>query len=354
MIKMTEALFLTVIAALGQERSIYGAYHLLQGKKSAQTIQDGHLFSVLPYFGLLPDLKRDDVPKMVFELEKKGLLKRIGEEHVEVRDKGNELIAEYHQQRPYLNDLQGWYYHQQASTFWLRFTLYVQTLTHMQENHTRFFPITQNKRIQQWVKQNLPRTKQERAEELMTLYHECQQFLMQCKEEQAYLFTYQLSSVIRIGATLEQVAYKLKLPSDEAYLLHQACLHQLLKMIVDEKNTYPALAKFGADFAAFIPLTDSAKETLNYLKQGMTVEKIANIRKLKQATIEDHLVEVALYDRSFNIDYFVDVKTQKEIYRAAHHLHTRKLRDIKRQVREEVSYFMIRLTLTRGGVPDES
>lgn len=38
------------------ERSISGAYHLLHGKRSAQTVQDAALFQVQPLFGICKEM----------------------------------------------------------------------------------------------------------------------------------------------------------------------------------------------------------------------------------------------------------------------------------------------------------
>lgn len=46
-------------------------------------------------------------------------------------------------------------------------------------------------------------------------------------------------------------------------------------------------------------LTQSTRKTLFLIKEGHTIDRIADIRKLKAATIEDHIVEIAIHDPSF-------------------------------------------------------
>ena len=54
-----------------------------------------------------------------------------------------------------------------------------------------------------------------------------------------------------------------------------------------------------------ILLTDSAQQTAQLYEQGYSMEQIVQMRKLKQSTIEDHFVELAMYEPNFSIGPFV-------------------------------------------------
>jgi uncharacterized protein YpbB len=54
-----ENILLYCLKQLNGERTIYSIYHLLNGKKSSQTLQDAHLFSLKRYFGILESLTRE-------------------------------------------------------------------------------------------------------------------------------------------------------------------------------------------------------------------------------------------------------------------------------------------------------
>ncbi|WP_100407169.1 helix-turn-helix domain-containing protein [Bacillus solitudinis] len=347
LMKVDEVLMLVICNSFGQERSVYGAYHLLKGKKSAQTIQDGHFFAALPYFGLLKHLKREEINDIIHSFEERGMAKRLADDRIEITEKGRKRIEEYFEQRTYLMYLQGWSYDYLAKIFWQRFTLYIQTLTHVHEQSFQFYPVSHNKSIQRWVKQTLPSTKGERAEQLVELYKECETFLLTCYKEQAQSFVLQLSGVTQIGHTLLQVARILNRPFDEVRIMHIACIHQLLATVTEEEDKFPRLSMFTKDLTKAATLTESTKATLDYLKRGLTVDQIAAKRKLKKATIEDHIVELALEEEKFSIDHYVGLNEQEEILQAAEQLNTHKLREIKLLVNEQISYFMIRLTLAK-------
>lgn len=118
-------------------------------------------------------------------------------------------------------NLNGWSYHQQTEIYWLRLTLVIQSLTHLEQGSS-FFPITQNRSIQAWVKQLLSREGgTARHEWLEQLYRELMAFLTSCHKQQANLFVLQLSGAERIGLTLEQAARTCGLRPDEARVMQQ-------------------------------------------------------------------------------------------------------------------------------------
>ena len=56
-----QAIILYAIKKFQGERSIYAIYHMLQGKKSSQTIQDAHLFGLTNIFGTIPRFTRQQL-----------------------------------------------------------------------------------------------------------------------------------------------------------------------------------------------------------------------------------------------------------------------------------------------------
>lgn len=98
----------------------------------------------------------------------------------------------------------------------------------------------------------------------------------------------------------------------------------------------------------------STKKTYQLWRQGRSLDEIATIRNLKVATIEDHFVEIALRERDFSIEIFMEKNKIKHVQRIIETLQTRKLRVLKQAVGEEISYFEIRLVLAQMEVVNES
>ncbi|QGS69913.1 hypothetical protein CV093_11310 [Oceanobacillus sp. 143] len=78
---------------------------------------------------------------------------------------------------------------------------------------------------------------------------------------------------------------------------------------------------------------------------GLFSRKIASIRDLKINTIHDHLIEIALYETNFPLHHYVDNLEQQEILNAIKLTNSSKLKEIKRRVNDDISYFQIRLIL---------
>ena len=55
------------------ERSIYAIFHMLQGKKSSQTIQDAHLYGLTNLYGIMPNFTRLQLKSIVEKLGSKSL-----------------------------------------------------------------------------------------------------------------------------------------------------------------------------------------------------------------------------------------------------------------------------------------
>ncbi len=53
------------------------------------------------------------------------------------------------------------------------------------------------------------------------------------------------------------------------------------------------------------------KKHIIFGEQGRSLEEIATIRNLKVATIEDHFVEIALRERDFSIEMFMEKRQNR-------------------------------------------
>ncbi|MEK4564818.1 helix-turn-helix domain-containing protein [Alkalihalobacillus sp. FSL R5-0424] len=349
---MKEEILLTMLSAYKGERTIYGAQHLLQGKKSAQSIQDGHFFSLLPYFRLYPRITREEVEQLVTSLESKQLIV-LGDDHrATLTDKGKDKVKLFKQEHAFVQQLDGWKYLKLTESFWLRLTLSIQTLTQLHLNQTSFIPITSNRDIQKWVKRQLPKNRIQQQEELDSLYRDLLAFLDTCSDLEAKIFVGQLSSPSQIGLTIFQLAEQLHVNEDYVYILHRATLHKLFRALLN--GQYPTLRPFIGKLQEHHFSTETANKTAELLKRGLTIDEIVEKRRLKRNTIEDHVVELALYDPTFSIRPYITEADYRQIIVAAEKLNTLKLKQLREHVGHSISYFMIRIALTRKDSSYES
>ncbi|ARK30266.1 helix-turn-helix domain-containing protein [Halalkalibacter krulwichiae] len=344
--KMRLNIIVTILHAFNGERSIYGAFHLLKGKRSAQTIQDGAFFGLMSYFGLYPTLSRQQLEDDVKQLIKTGIVEVVESERVNVTTKGKDQLDQFHKKYAFLTDLQGWRYHSYSEEVWLRLCLFIQTLLNISSKNSKFFPITHRVPIQLWVKRNLPHPN-ERNQTIQSLYEELSIFLSNCSEAQAMIFTHQLSGYKKVGLIHSQIAESMMLSEEEVELCHKASVHRLITEVTENPLQFKQLARFIQDQQQSVILTESAKHTYSLLKKGMSAEAICEKRKLKKSTIEDHIVEIAIQDQQFSIREFVPTETEQAILQLSSQMQTTRLRELKEHLAIEVSYFMIRLVLAR-------
>ncbi|MDQ0205875.1 YpbB family protein [Alkalicoccobacillus murimartini] len=342
---MKKELLLSVLHAYKGERTIYGAFHILQGKKTAQSIQDGHFFSVLPFYNLLPDLTRQEVDDLTHTLESNGLIRRTEEDKAILTKQGERSVHRFTEDHDFISDLNGWKYLRQTSIFWLRLTLLIQTATHIKANQPRFIPITNHRDSQQWVKNHLQRYQGGVDALLDDIYKDISSYLQTCRSEQAQAFVMQLSSPAQVGLTLHQISQTLNLDSIKTNILHKATLHRLFNACED--GAFPSLyaCMGGKENQTFS--TETALKTAQLMKQGLKMDQIIQARGLKQSTIEDHIVEIALYDTSFSIEPYVSDQEIAAIVKASMELQTLKLKELRSVLGDDYTYFKIRMALTR-------
>jgi uncharacterized protein YpbB len=336
------------------ERSIFGVYHLLKGKRSSQTIQDGKLFKLSHLFQAMPDLKRVDVVETVEQLHRTGYLFEKKEGTFIPSTKGKQQIAIRLSKRPLPQYFHGWNYGQAADILWKRLSLTIQTLSNIKEENKRFYPINRDIHIQKWVRNNILVHRKDTEAFIESIYNECTSLLDQVSTLEADIFTLRLSGSHRFGYTFDQLASKFRADEDEVYLLFQNVLHFFISELEQQNNHYKLLSVFIDDVKEQVPLTVSTKKTYYLLKQQLAVDEISRIRRLKHSTIEDHIVEIALHDPTFNIEAFVPNEIQSQIKDAAETLGVRRMKPIMDSLDKSITYFQIRLVLARAGDPIES
>src|SRR3954469_3240333 len=83
-----ENIILYCLKQLKGERTIYSIYHLLNGKKSSQTIQDAHLFSIKKFFRIFESLTRESFEEIITNLVNKQLICLCGNQRYQLTESG--------------------------------------------------------------------------------------------------------------------------------------------------------------------------------------------------------------------------------------------------------------------------
>ena len=306
-------IILYMIKKFQGERSIYAMYHMLQGKKSSQTIQDAHLFGLTNIFGAVPSFTRLQLHTIIETLVTKKWIQVHGKTDVFMisQEGENQLAATL----PIPTRLNGWKYQNITRVFWGRLNLLIQTLSAIIHNEMRFYPIERHPKIQQAIKQFLQKNKQSREGISAQLYEELVEILDIQSVVHQNIFVRKLTGENRIGDTFDQMAKTMELDEWYVRLLFLECLHVMIEEVEGDSKRYVLLAALIGDLHQ-PHLTQSTQMTLQYVNEGRSLMEIANIRRLKVHTIEDHLVEIVLADKQFSIDEYVPDLVEKKIRRA--------------------------------------
>ncbi|WHX99133.1 helix-turn-helix domain-containing protein [Neobacillus sp. DY30] len=339
-----ENILLYCIKQLNGERTMYSIYHLLNGKKSSQTLQDAHLFSLKRYFRILEPLTRETFEEIFYHLLEKELVEASGEQRFQLTSKGEEYLV-YYAQPYYVN---GWRYQPFTSLVWERLSLLVQVISNFTFQETKYIPIQKNVEVHNWLKNFLKSTPVSKRELGISLFSELVDILEQARDVNPEVLIFRLTGYKQIGRTSSQIEKQLNIDSIQYHLEFINSIHCVLYFVENDHSRFKVLSSLLANIAQNDSLTLSAHKTLVLLNQGFTIEEISRIRNLKISTIEDHLVEFALNVKDFSINSYVNEDIQHRILEISRRESTRQLKVIRNNLKT-ASYFQIRLVLAKYG-----
>lgn len=343
---------LLCLQRINSERTIYSLYHLLCGKKSSQTIQDAHLFQITQFYRTYNSLTRKQYENIIIELERLNLIVLTKEQHYVLTDDGRVFLENELKSYPFLSYLDGWNY-QYSEVFWQRLSLVVQVTSHLVNKDRNYIPIQRNRHLLNWLKSFFLHHRLNRKEFSRNLYEELHLVLDQCAEISPNVLVIRFTGYENIGLTEKQACDYLEMEQTLYQYQFQALLHYILEKVQNVPGRFALLSSLIMDLQTTFQITESSKKTLDLLNKGFSIERIAQIRKLKVSTIQDHIVELALQMKSFQIDPFVDKQTMNLILKAREEAASKQLRYIRELV-PEATYFQIRLVLSKFGDNDES
>ncbi|HLR63187.1 MAG TPA: helix-turn-helix domain-containing protein [Lentibacillus sp.] len=325
-------------------RSISAVYHLLKGKRSIQTVQDSHIYQLNRFYGIYPSLQKRDFEEHIHQLADEDMLLLNNTNAAMTTVRGENWLREQKKHVP-VNYFNGMEYYQKASIFLERLLLLIQTMTNSKKNNFHFIPVVDKRIATNWVKRQYYQTHRFQANFLNQLYEELYQLLKCFSEMEANIFVDSLTGYNHYGMSSFQIADHYEMKQLDVPLVRTAIVHHMLTIISRNTAAYPLFTRFLQDLPQEMRITSSAGKTKELLDRHYSAEDIAIMRQLKLNTIYDHVVEIALYDENFPIEAYVTAGEQAEIKGAVKNISSFKLKAIKQEVNETISYFQIRLVL---------
>jgi uncharacterized protein YpbB len=344
-----EAIFLHCLAKINGERTIFSIYHLLKGKRSSQTIQDAHLYSLTSLFYSFPLIDRNRFEKMAAELAGKQLIYMYEPEKYMLTQEGRHWLNSFFEEKPFPSALNGWLYGSTVENFWKRLSLLIQVLSHFIRGEQRYYPVQRDSDIQNWIKSYLYNPPVPLGQLSKELYSELTVLGNQDRfPDDPSILVCRFTGGEKVGLTRVQAAEAFNLQEDEYWYRFLNVLTYVVEEVKSRESELPVLYSIMSDLISEISLTQSSEETYRLLRRGFEIKRIAEFRKLKESTIEDHVVEIALNDNSFSIEPFISQGDIEQVLQKAREVKKRKLKPIKDAL-PQLSYFQIRLTLAKHG-----
>lgn len=332
------------------DRTISSVYYIIVGKKSSQTIQDIHLYNLTRFFRSYPMMKKEEFNQQIRYLENNQLLIVDYEANrATPTKKAENSVKQFINLNPYLTCLNGWQYHKIERIFWCRLDVLVQTVSNIIHYENRFIPIQTDRTFHTWVKSYVKQWGGTRYELSKKLYDELFQLLHDTFPVKQEIIIFRLSGYKHIGKTNEQIAELLQMEKSQYYFQFLSALHYIISHISTNKSKYPCLSELIDDNLLEEPYTNSTLRTKQLLEKNYTLEQIAQTRKLKMSTIEDHVVEIVLQNHTFPIETFVNEHQILAISEVVKRTQSKKLTQIKNELKD-ISFFQIRLVLARMDV----
>lgn len=323
---------------------MYNIYHLLTAKKSIQTVQDSNLFGLTRYYGIYKSLPREEYNQFVNDLAKEQLIKNDENQHLFITSHGENMLIELHGKLAPYFAFDGMRFYEVSYPFSKHLILFIQIITHIHVKKTNFIPIIEDRSIQQFVKKVWSVHKNNSTTLLTLIYRDLDKVLQFFPDVYSALFVDQLTTSKQIGLSKYQLSTKYNINPHDCYLFFMNTIHYICFKIEDGEafqflaNLYPNQAKYRI-------LSDSARKTLYYLNEGFVLEKIAAKRHLKENTIKDHIVEIAYINKTLEWKRYITKQEYDIITEKINTLSTKKLKDIKEQLPESISYFQIKLVM---------
>jgi|SRR5699024_9840473 len=317
----------------------------MTGKKSIQTVQDAYMYGLSPLYGLLPKLKVNFYLQNLSIWESSGFINFNQDDIVSITDVGIEWLEEHE----YLSieDFNGMDFHQRDEQFMMRLLLFIQILTNSKMNNYDFIPIAEDKQYTSWARAMYHQKKGKLNETLDQLEKELSAILKLFSNYEANIFVDRLTGYKSYGKSIYQLADNYNASPIDTQLILTKIIHKMMKQVYKHPELYILLTNVIPELIDQKLLTSSAKKTDELFRRGYSLKRIAQIRNLRLNTIKDHIAEISLFDPSFPYDDFLTNDVQKQIYKVVDNLETFKLKQIKEHIDHEITYFEIRLALSK-------
>lgn len=342
---LIEGIILKSSLHFNQNRTCSAIYHLITGKRSIQTVQDAHIYQLKKFYGVSQSLRKREFDQKINALVFDKLLELdASTSSCFVTPNGMKWLEE-HTGFLKLTDYEGLLYHTASPIFYDRLLLLIQTLSNSCNNHYSFIPIIDKMPILNWVKIAFRQIKQNKESYSNQVHDDLYKLLDSFTREEASIYVDRFSGYNHYGKSKDQLARLYQKDKSDIPLIIERMNHTMLKNIYYSPSRFPGIGFLVTDLWNKQFITNSARNTYQLLLENYSINEISHIRHIKENTVYDHVVEVALFTHDFPVLNYIAEDQRQQILHAVKNEGTYKLKAIKNMIDQSISYFQIRLVL---------
>ncbi|MGM0147338.1 helix-turn-helix domain-containing protein [Enterococcus sp. AZ162] len=313
-------------------------YQLLSGKRTSSVLLFGFFQRLLVVHGCFPSLEQATFDTQIQQMIDEGLLKWEDRElqltkKGEMRRKNKSLLGLHYDK-----------YGRTATVSWRLLKFYVQVVSHLSANETAYLPVETGPFYAYQVKRWLKEATCTKTELVAQVSKELSTIFTLMPDEQANFLANQFSGKKQTGL----LAYQLTTLEDGTaqQLFQDQCIHRLLAIIEQHPDflLYDLLAPLLRQ-----NYNQSMLTTRALILSGDSVEQVMVKRGLKKGTINDHLIEWAIFFDDFPFERLIHSETRRSLASLDRPLLTLRYKDLEGQTIDYGEFRLAQIEAFKGG-----
>lgn len=313
-------------------------YQLLSGKRTSSVLLFGFFQRLLVVHGCFPLLEQATFDKQIQQMIDEGLLK-WEEQELQLTEKGK-----MGRKKESLTGLHYDKYGRTATTSWRLLKFSVQVVSHLSANETAYLPVETGPFYSYQVKRWLKEATCTKTELVAQISKELSTIFALMPDEQANFLANQFSGKKQTGL----LAYQLTTLEDGVaqQLFQDQCIHRLLAIIEQHSDflLYDLLAPLLRQ-----NYNQSMLTTRALILSGDSVEQVMMKRGLKKGTINDHLIEWAIFFDDFPFERLIHSETRRSLASLDQSLLTLRYKDLVGQAVDYGEFRLAQIETFKGG-----
>lgn len=298
--------YLMTFFQVDKEVRISQILHTLRGKKTPSMYYLTEINQWHHGFSIAKRMEEKDI-KIIVQAAYQEKWLRKKEKGFQLTPLGKEIVDEYFESHYYPEFVHSFNNIDVYDAFWERLQLFSQVFSEYSYHNMNYTAVIKEPKHQEKIRM-LFQASQGNKTEVLKKWTKEQYFIFEnLTEEKANLLVNSLTGHQRIGKTRSQLAAEFAMKKDEFNFYLRDSLAEVIQLIHHYPNklviTRQLLKATQEDY--YFSMSESTYRTFKMLEKGKKISEIARLRRIKENTVKEHLLEIAFVLDEFPIKAFV-------------------------------------------------